>query len=556
MMMKKVPLKKQKQTEKIENREKPEADKKGDEEKLEDTEAGPEIENGDLIKPEKVEMDSFDLYDVYKEVVEEGLFVSNEEEPPDEDLSTGKGINDADIIYTLITVKRQVDPSGSSLRGCSSYLTARGRLINMEAIADFSRLYKKKMEKNFQEDMTDLSAGYYSFGQIKPDNNLPLLRLMWAPLEPQLRVSVKEFTAETGIGLLLKKIDCFNKESGSNVEYYFDEKYNYVYEDSNRGLKNNGDESEELMDEKDTEVGSESEQGSEKSYSFIWMQKLIHNVVIEEFKSKTNEDFEDNLEVGRDNAVCLMLEKSSEVESDGCMEVVEEGIYVESKSKMVEVKESDISFDLELLVLGIDLGCKSDLDPDFVREEFEDLVMMTWCMKTWFIAKTRFMMMVKTWFIKTWVVTEFSTRPKMVMLLKTTEIEVCIAANNIKETMSKMSASGTGLEFLEIWFMQMLKNWIGYLLDAAIIIASNAPGSVPNNLANLGFWGRVWTIRLVLETWLRLLKTWFMRTWFIKTRFISTPKTWFMKTRFTKIWVMTTMKTWFRKAQQFFLHGL
>ena len=62
------------------------------------------------------------------------------------------------------------------------------------------------------------------------------------------------------------------------------------------------------------------------------------------------------------------------------------------------------------------------------------------------------------------------------MLLKTTEIEVCIAANNIKETMSKMSASGTGLEFLEIWFMQMLKNWIGYLLDAAIIIASNAPG--------------------------------------------------------------------------------
>ena len=162
------------------------------------------------------------------------------------------------------------------------------------------------------------------------------------------------------------------------------------------------------------------------------------------------------------------------------------------------------------------------------------------------------MMMVKTWFIKTWVVTEFSTRPKMVMLLKTTEIEVCIAANNIKETMSKMSASGTGLEFLEIWFMQMLKNWIGYLLDAAIIIASNAPGSVPNNLANLGFWGRVWTIRLVLETWLRLLKTWFMRTWFIKTRFISTPKTWFMKTRFTKIWVMTTMKTWFRKAQQIF----
>ena len=382
MMMKKVPLKKQKQTEKIENREKPEADKKVDEEKLEDTEAGPEIENGDLIKPAKVEMDSFDLSDVYKEVVEEGICVSNEEEPPDEDLSTGKGINDADIIYTLITVKRQVDPSGSSLRGCSSYLTARGRLINMEAIADFSRLYKKKMEKNFQEDMTDLSAGYYSFGQIKPDNNLPLLRLMWAPLEPQLRVSVKEFTAETGIGLLLKKIDCFNKESGSNVEYYFDEKYNYVYEDSNRGLKNNGDESEELMDEKDTEVGSESEQGSEKSYSFIWMQKLIHNVVIEEFKSKTNEDFEDNLEVGRDNAVCLMLEKSSEVESDGCMEVVEEGIYVESKSKMVEVKESDISFDLELLVLGIDLGCKSDLDPDFVREEFEDLVMMTWCMKT------------------------------------------------------------------------------------------------------------------------------------------------------------------------------
>merc|ERR1712237_16804 len=115
-----------------------------------------------------------------------------------------------------------------------------------------------------------------------------------------------------------------------------------------------------------------------------------------------------------------------------------------------------------------------------------------------------------------------------------------------------MSASGTGLEFLEIWVMQMLKNWIGYLLDAAIIIASNAPGSVPNNLANLGFWGRVWTIRLVLETWLRLLKTWFMRTWFIKTRFISTPKTWFMKTRFTKIWVMTTMKTWFRKAQQIF----
>ena len=40
-----------------------------------------------------------------------------------------------------------------------------------------------------------------SFGRTIQENNVSMLRLRWAPLEPQVSVSVRGFTAERGIDL-------------------------------------------------------------------------------------------------------------------------------------------------------------------------------------------------------------------------------------------------------------------------------------------------------------------------------------------------------------------